>query len=191
MGASSDSQAASTMNTYRSNLLVQALNRMGMPLYRMQPPTGYSWKAEAWVNSAALLNRMNFALALGAGRMQGVKFEPDAMLKGEWGEAHFNLTRWTPRTLDLKGTSAGIQVQNFARSFRFTTVPRSSLVVAADWEVHAAEQFDGSVMKSQTSCGRAETTMHSLRRIGQPITGKRRSAARPSRVSCMRRVTCS
>jgi len=63
--------------------LVQALNRMGMPLYRMQPPTGYSSKAEAWVNSAALLNRMNFALALGAGRMQGVKFEPDAMLKGE------------------------------------------------------------------------------------------------------------
>src|SRR5213082_1664730 len=63
--------------------LVQALNRMGMPLYQMQPPTGYSWKAEAWVNSAALLNRMNFALALGSGRMQGVKFEPDAMLKGE------------------------------------------------------------------------------------------------------------
>src|SRR5205085_4114002 len=29
--------------------MVEALYRMGMPLYRMQPPTGYSWKAEDWV----------------------------------------------------------------------------------------------------------------------------------------------
>ena len=47
--------------------LAQALQRLGMPLYGMQPPTGYSMKADAWVNSAALLNRMNFALGLGAG----------------------------------------------------------------------------------------------------------------------------
>ena len=37
---------------------------MGMPLYGAQPPTGYSMKAETWVSSSALLNRMNFALAL-------------------------------------------------------------------------------------------------------------------------------
>jgi len=68
----------------------------------------------------------------------------EAHLKGEWGEARFLETRWTPRSLDLKGTSAGIQVQNFARGFRFTTIPRSSLVVAVDWEVHAAEQFNAT-----------------------------------------------
>ena len=68
----------------------------------------------------------------------------EAQLKGEWGEARFIQTRWTPRTLDLKGTSAGIQVQNFARSFRFATVPRSNLVVAVDWDVHAAEQLDAT-----------------------------------------------
>ncbi|MGH9493043.1 MAG: DUF1800 family protein [Terriglobales bacterium] len=62
--------------------LVQALNRMGMPPYGMQPPTGYSMKAEAWVNSNALLNRMNFALALGGGRMPGVKFDPQTVLHG-------------------------------------------------------------------------------------------------------------
>lgn len=53
--------------------LVQQLNKMGMPLYGAQPPTGYSTKAETWVNSAALLDRMNFALALGVGRLPGVK----------------------------------------------------------------------------------------------------------------------
>src|SRR5512146_1816940 len=53
--------------------LVQELNKMGMPLYGAQPPTGYSMKAETWVNSAALLARMNFALALGTGRLPGVR----------------------------------------------------------------------------------------------------------------------
>ncbi|MGE5111239.1 MAG: DUF1800 domain-containing protein [Acidobacteriaceae bacterium] len=52
--------------------LIQQLNKMGMPLYGAQPPTGYSMKAETWVNSAALLARMNFAVALGVGRLPGV-----------------------------------------------------------------------------------------------------------------------
>jgi hypothetical protein len=51
---------------------------MGMPLYGAQPPTGYSMKASAWVNSAALINRMNFALALGTSRIQGL--QPDQQL---------------------------------------------------------------------------------------------------------------
>jgi uncharacterized protein (DUF1800 family) len=62
--------------------LVQALNRMGMPLYGMQPPTGYSMKAETWVNSSALLNRMNFALQLGSGRLPGISAAPQAILRG-------------------------------------------------------------------------------------------------------------
>ena len=53
-------------------VLVATLNKMGMPLYGMQPPTGYSTKADVWVNSAALLDRMNFALALTANRVPGV-----------------------------------------------------------------------------------------------------------------------
>src|SRR6185312_5683546 len=62
--------------------LVQTLNRMGMQLYGMQPPTGYSMKAEAWVNSSALLNRMNFALALGSGHLQGTSLDPQALIHG-------------------------------------------------------------------------------------------------------------
>jgi uncharacterized protein (DUF1800 family) len=56
--------------------LIQQLNRMGMPLYGMQPPTGYSLKAETWVNSSALLARMNFALTLGSNRIRGVQLDP-------------------------------------------------------------------------------------------------------------------
>ena len=62
--------------------LVATLNRMGMPLYGMQPPTGYSMKAEAWVNSSALLTRMNFALQLGSGRLPGSSLDSQALIHG-------------------------------------------------------------------------------------------------------------
>jgi uncharacterized protein (DUF1800 family) len=54
--------------------LIGALKQMGMPLYGMQPPTGYSTKADAWVNSAALLARMNFSLGLVANKIYGSNF---------------------------------------------------------------------------------------------------------------------
>ncbi len=52
--------------------LVQAVRQLGMPLYFCQPPTGYADRADAWVNTGSLLNRMNFALDLVSGRMRGV-----------------------------------------------------------------------------------------------------------------------
>jgi uncharacterized protein (DUF1800 family) len=53
--------------------LVPALRDLGMPLYGCQPPTGYADRAEAWVNTGALLNRMNFAVSLTAGTLRGVR----------------------------------------------------------------------------------------------------------------------
>ncbi len=52
--------------------LVQSLRDLGMPIYGAQPPTGYADRADAWVNSGALLGRMNFAVALSSGRMRGL-----------------------------------------------------------------------------------------------------------------------
>jgi uncharacterized protein (DUF1800 family) len=40
---------------------VRALQQLGMPLYQCQPPTGYADSADAWVNTGALVSRMNFA----------------------------------------------------------------------------------------------------------------------------------
>jgi uncharacterized protein (DUF1800 family) len=52
--------------------LVNAMRELGMPLYGCQPPTGYSMTADAWVNTGALLNRMNFAVQLvGGGQGMG------------------------------------------------------------------------------------------------------------------------
>jgi uncharacterized protein (DUF1800 family) len=53
--------------------LVQAVRQLGMPLYMCQPPTGYADRGDAWVNTGALLNRMNFAVQLVSGRMRAVR----------------------------------------------------------------------------------------------------------------------
>jgi uncharacterized protein (DUF1800 family) len=51
--------------------VVQAMRGLGMPLYGSQPPTGYPDRADAWVNTGALLGRMNFAVALTSGSLDG------------------------------------------------------------------------------------------------------------------------
>jgi len=51
---------------------VRALAGLGMPVYLCQPPTGYDDTADTWVSSGALVNRMNFALALSGGQLRGV-----------------------------------------------------------------------------------------------------------------------
>ncbi|MFI5098100.1 MAG: DUF1800 domain-containing protein [Candidatus Acidiferrales bacterium] len=60
--------------------LVQWVGRIGEPLYQCQPPTGYSDKAEAWVNTGALLNRLNFSLALAGNKVRGSRSDVTALL---------------------------------------------------------------------------------------------------------------
>jgi uncharacterized protein (DUF1800 family) len=52
--------------------LERTMRELGMPLYFCQPPTGYKDTADAWVNTGALINRMNFAVALAANTFRGV-----------------------------------------------------------------------------------------------------------------------
>ncbi|HEX8853138.1 MAG TPA: DUF1800 domain-containing protein, partial [Pyrinomonadaceae bacterium] len=56
-------------------MLHQWVARMGEPLYGYQAPTGYPDVAENWVNTGALLERMNFALALAGNRIQGTRVD--------------------------------------------------------------------------------------------------------------------
>jgi uncharacterized protein (DUF1800 family) len=59
--------------------LVQWVGRIGEPLYQCQPPTGYSDKADAWVNTGALLNRLNFSLALAGNKVRGSRTDALAL----------------------------------------------------------------------------------------------------------------
>ena len=78
---------ATSLDAVEARPLVQALRALGMPLYMCQPPTGYADRSEAWVNAGALLNRMNFALAVtrrtGNARVPGARAAPAPIASGE------------------------------------------------------------------------------------------------------------
>jgi uncharacterized protein (DUF1800 family) len=61
--------------------LAQSIARMGQPLYQCQPPTGYPDRADHWMGTGAVLERLNFAVALTAGRIAGTSVSFDEPMK--------------------------------------------------------------------------------------------------------------
>jgi uncharacterized protein (DUF1800 family) len=90
--------------------LTRQLNNMGMPLYGAQPPTGYSMKADTWVSTSALLNRMNFALALTNGKIKGVKADT-AQLAGNSANLPNADANLTLATLESNLIAGGVSQQ--------------------------------------------------------------------------------
>ena len=55
--------------------MVAMLNKLGEVPYGYQAPTGYPDTAEDWVNTGALLERMNFAVAVASNRIPGSRVD--------------------------------------------------------------------------------------------------------------------
>jgi hypothetical protein len=49
----------------------QTVALLGQPIFGHQDPNGWPETSEAWMNTGAILNRINFGLALAAGRLPG------------------------------------------------------------------------------------------------------------------------
>jgi uncharacterized protein (DUF1800 family) len=60
--------------------LAQVVARLGEPLFLHVAPDGYPEREAAWVNSGALLDRMNAAVALAAGKLPGVVVNLDSIV---------------------------------------------------------------------------------------------------------------
>jgi uncharacterized protein (DUF1800 family) len=56
--------------------------KMGQKMYFYQAPTGFPDKGQHWINTGALLNRMNFGLALASQRIPGISFNLLALNNG-------------------------------------------------------------------------------------------------------------
>ena len=54
-------------------LSAQLIARMGQPIYGRATPDGWPDTADEWINTGSILNRMNFGLAVGAGRLPGAR----------------------------------------------------------------------------------------------------------------------
>jgi uncharacterized protein (DUF1800 family) len=61
--------------------VTQAIGRMGQPLYQCQPPSGYPDRGEHWMSSGAVLERLNFAVALSANKIPGTSVQFDDPVK--------------------------------------------------------------------------------------------------------------
>lgn len=66
--------------------MLAMLNKLGEVPYGYQAPTGYPDTAEDWVNTGALLERLNFAVAVASNRIPGTKvdlkgFDPTNKMK--------------------------------------------------------------------------------------------------------------
>lgn len=52
---------------------MQIVTRLGQPLYGRATPDGYPDTANEWINTGAILNRMNFGLSVGEGKLPGAR----------------------------------------------------------------------------------------------------------------------
>ncbi len=71
---------ATDTNPANPGALVGVIGRMGEPLYQMQPPTGYSTTADHWMNSGALVDRLNFSMQFANSKVGGIKFDAPRLL---------------------------------------------------------------------------------------------------------------
>ena len=77
---------ASGADVHTAGALTAVISDLGMPLYGMQTPNGYSMRADPWNSSASLVARMNFALALSTNRVAGVHTDWPLVLAPAGGE---------------------------------------------------------------------------------------------------------
>src|SRR5439155_1237853 len=57
---------ATTADVTNVRALIGTIAAMGEPLYQSQPPTGYGDRALTWMNTGALIRRLNFAMSVAA-----------------------------------------------------------------------------------------------------------------------------
>jgi uncharacterized protein (DUF1800 family) len=62
--------------------VLDAIARMGQPLFGRITPDGYPDRADIWLSSGTIVARFNFASALATNRLKGTKVNVDALLRG-------------------------------------------------------------------------------------------------------------
>ncbi len=106
--------------------LAGQMNPLGEPLYRKLEPTGYSNRSTDWMNSASLLARMNFAMALVQNKIGGVKVDA-TQFTGEPLEIESHVLLSTPTAGAQEAIQAGIDEQMQAQAQPAQQTPQQQL----------------------------------------------------------------
>ena len=62
--------------------VLDAIGRMGQPVFGRITPDGYADRADQWLSSGAMVGRFNFASALATNRIKGTKIDFEKLLSG-------------------------------------------------------------------------------------------------------------
>jgi uncharacterized protein (DUF1800 family) len=105
----------------------QAVAFLGAPIFGHQAPNGWPETGDAWMNAGAILNRINFGLALAGGRLPGA-----------------SLAQW-PETEHLRGASREQQVDAVINAMLGGHVSPDTRNILLNGENPLAAKFAGSV----------------------------------------------
>ena len=75
-------QAADRISQRPRQSLNWRIYELGEPLFACTPPTGYKEVSKFWVSPGALIERLNFAMALTQQELSDVRFDPQSILAG-------------------------------------------------------------------------------------------------------------
>jgi uncharacterized protein (DUF1800 family) len=141
----------------------QIVARLGQPIFGRQTPDGWPETGSEWMNAGAILNRINFGLALAAGRVPGA-----------------TLDRW-PHTASLRSAGREAQVEGVVRTvlggeasaetwtiLRSGENPLAGRTSADTAEMMAADDMAGRPDRSEEA-PRARGMRGGARALGRPV----------------------
>ncbi|MDQ2834727.1 MAG: DUF1800 domain-containing protein [Acidobacteriota bacterium] len=124
--------------------LVNTIKTMGMPLYYALPPTGYYITADQWMNSNALIERLNFAYALTGSKFANQKFDSAHVLA---------LGLMSQTTLATTAPAANPNHPRYSEAILKTATPATPDTSGPDIALHVLESTliggDASVQTNQ------------------------------------------
>ena len=154
----------------------QMVGFLGAPIFGHQAPDGWPETGDAWMNAGAILNRINFGLALAGGRVPGASVE-----------------HW-PDAARLRSAPRAEQVDGVIAAFLGGRASPDTREILTKGENPLATRLAGSTDRSSDSAATAmstedETTM-AMRPDGPPRAGAMRAAAltRPVRLEGLAQV---
>jgi uncharacterized protein (DUF1800 family) len=126
----------------------QLVARMGEPIFGHQAPNGYPETGESWMNTGAILNRINFGLAVAAQRIPGASLD-------RWPDAHGLID--APRATQVDSVVASILGGDVSPDTRAVLLSGEHPLLAmggpADSATDATDATDATPMSGDASAG--------------------------------------
>jgi uncharacterized protein (DUF1800 family) len=138
----------------------QTVAFLGAPLFGHQAPDGWPETGEAWMNAGAILNRINFGLALAGGRVPGA-----------------SVARW-PDAARLRDASRAEQVDGVIAAFLGGQASPDTREILTSGENPLAAKLAGQTARSSDSTASAMTADDDATMTMQPAGPRRADGMR-------------